>query len=447
MTTPNFVWDSSVNKSILCVYDSATGLPKYVDETAAMFAVKITDGTDVLDVLVQDAAFGTASKGLGVFGKYQITPTAYTDGDAVPILLDANGRIVLSSDIQIGAVELKDSDTDGRANIKAANTARTTATLVIATQPIDGAGAVLSTSAIKTAVEVIDNFISGARGLVTEDNSASIKTAVEIIDDVVLAEDAAHVSGDKGVQALAVRKDTAAGLASLDGDYHPLEVDVNGRLHVLDQNSAAIKTAVELIDDAIAGTEMQVDVVTSALPTGAATSALQTQPGVDIGDVTVNNAAGAAAVNIQDGGNSITIDATALPLPTDAATQTTLALIKAKTDNIDVAASTLAKEATQLLQPLAATTVTLYNVTMTLANTEYSQALPANTKILEFREQSTGFVTRYAFETGKVAGSVSPFRTLGAGEVKTLDGLNLTSKTLYVACSTAGKIMEIECWS
>ena len=29
------------------------------------------------------------------------------------------------------------------------------------------------------------------------------------------------------------------------------------------------------------------------LPTGAATSALQTQPGVDIGDVTVNNAAGA----------------------------------------------------------------------------------------------------------------------------------------------------------
>ena len=34
------------------------------------------------------------------------------------------------------------------------------------------------------------------------------------------------------------------------------------------------------------------------------------QPGVDIGDVTVNNAAGAAAVNIQDGGNSITVDGT-----------------------------------------------------------------------------------------------------------------------------------------
>lgn len=58
------------------------------------------------------------------------------------------------------------------------------------------------------------------------------------------------------------------------------------------------------------------------LPTNAATSALQTQPGVDIGDVTINNASGASAVNIQDGGNSITIDATSLPLPTGAATDT-----------------------------------------------------------------------------------------------------------------------------
>jgi hypothetical protein len=45
--------------------------------------------------------------------------------------------------------------------------------------------------------------------------------------------------------------------------------------------------------------------------------------------VTVLNAPLGAAVNIQDGGNSITIDATALPLPTGAATETTLATILA----------------------------------------------------------------------------------------------------------------------
>lgn len=55
---------------------------------------------------------------------------------------------------------------------------------------------------------------------------------------------------------------------------------------------------------------LSVDVNSSALPSGAATSALQTQPGVDVGDVTINNASGASAVNVQDGGNSLTVDGT-----------------------------------------------------------------------------------------------------------------------------------------
>jgi len=59
------------------------------------------------------------------------------------------------------------------------------------------------------------------------------------------------------------------------------------------------------------------------LPTGASTSALQTQPGVDIGDVTINNASGAGAVNIQDGGNSITVDGTVSVSGTVAVTQST----------------------------------------------------------------------------------------------------------------------------
>lgn len=43
-------------------------------------------------------------------------------------------------------------------------------------------------------------------------------------------------------------------------------------------------------------------------------STLGANDGVDIGDVTVNNAGGAAAVNIQDGGNSITVDAVDLDI-------------------------------------------------------------------------------------------------------------------------------------
>src|SRR3990167_9835339 len=55
-----------------------------------------------------------------------------------------------------------------------------------------------------------------------------------------------------------------------------LLITAAGEANVLESNSAAIKTAVETIDNAISGSEMQVDVITSALPSGAATSAAQT---------------------------------------------------------------------------------------------------------------------------------------------------------------------------
>ena len=59
-------------------------------------------------------------------------------------------------------------------------------------------------------------------------------------------------------------------------------------------NSAAIKTAVELIDNAISGSEMQVDIVAS-LPAGTnAIGKLAANSGVDIGDVTLT--AGTAAI-------------------------------------------------------------------------------------------------------------------------------------------------------
>ena len=56
------------------------------------------------------------------------------------------------------------------------------------------------------------------------------------------------------------------------------------------------------------------------------------QPGVDIGDVTVNNGPAAAAVNIQDGGNSITVDATDLDIRD----------LAFATDKVDVTGSTVA---------------------------------------------------------------------------------------------------------
>lgn len=122
-------------------------------------------------------------------------------------------------------------------------------------------------------------------------------TLTKILTALQKTEDAAHATGDKGMMLLAVRKDTATALAGTDADYIPLIVDANGRLHVLDQNSAAMKTALELIDNAISGSEMQVDVV-AALPAGTnAIGKLAANAGVNIGDVGVVEAASPATVN------------------------------------------------------------------------------------------------------------------------------------------------------
>lgn len=56
------------------------------------------------------------------------------------------------------------------------------------------------------------------------------------------------------------------------------------------------------------GSSITVDGTVSATQSGTWT--LGANSGVDIGDVTINNASGASAVNIQDGGNSITVDGT-----------------------------------------------------------------------------------------------------------------------------------------
>lgn len=123
------------------------------------------------------------------------------------------------------------------------------------------------------------------------------------------AEDTAHASGDKGIQSLTVRKDTAAATADSDGDYQPLTTDGSGRLHVngssvtqpvsaaslplptgaatsakqdtlighvdglegllttIDGDTGNISTKIDTVAGAVSGTEMQVDVVAS-LPAG-----------------------------------------------------------------------------------------------------------------------------------------------------------------------------------
>lgn len=89
---------------------------------------------------------------------------------------------------------------------------------------------------------------------------------------------------------------------------------------------------------------------------------------------------------------------------------------------------------------------TSYNVTMTLADTQYSQVLPAGLKRVQLR-CIDGTAMRYAYATGTVAAPTAPYHVLPANGVywDELDG-QATQLTLYVACGSAGKVAEILAW-
>ena len=168
-------------------------------------------------------------------------------------------------------------------------------------------------------------------------NTSNDSIKVDITSGAEYAEDSAHSTTNTGNFVLGVRNDTLAALGGTDGDYVAFQMNADGALYVdvanggvlesavdgletlltgIDADTDAIKTAVQLIDNAIDGSQMQVDVVAisaqsdgtyigdikfgESLPAGsAAIGKLAANSGVDIGDVDVTSVIpGVAATNL-----------------------------------------------------------------------------------------------------------------------------------------------------
>lgn len=138
--------------------------------------------------------------------------------------------------------------------------------------------------------------------------SVKITDGTDVADIVPLGTQV--VTADKGI----VTNTVIHGLNSGGGGaYVDVKVNPSGSLQIALGDITGVDgqaTMANSLPVVIASDQSAVPISAASLPlpSGAATAALQTQPGVDIGDVTINNGAGASAVNIQDGGNSITID-------------------------------------------------------------------------------------------------------------------------------------------
>jgi hypothetical protein len=89
------------------------------------------------------------------------------------------------------------------------------------------------------------------------------------------------------------------------------------------------------------------------------------------------------------------------------------------------------------------TTPAIYNLTMTLANTEYSQALPTGTRALTLHNRGL-YATQFSYTNGA---SGTTFITIPAGMYYYEEQVNLTSKTVYAQCPTAAQVLEIIVYS
>lgn len=85
------------------------------------------------------------------------------------------------------------------------------------------------------------------------------------------AEDVAHATGDMGFAVWAIRDDTLNIRSDTEGDYEPFHTNANGALWTLDVNSAAALTALELIDNSVVvlGTAVYTEATSSGLAIGA----------------------------------------------------------------------------------------------------------------------------------------------------------------------------------
>jgi hypothetical protein len=186
-------------------------------------------------------------------------------------------------------------------------------------------------AAIETAVELLDNAVSGTEFQV--DVVAALPAGTNNIGDVDVASLPAGSQAGATVKTAdydtGVGTDTvpmqgialpASGGAVAGGTVtDPVRIDptgsttqpvsgtvaVTGVATLAEQQTqtthlAAIETAVELLDNAVAGTEFQVDVVTSALPAGAATLVEQQTQTTHLATIAGDTTAIETAVQIMD---------------------------------------------------------------------------------------------------------------------------------------------------
>lgn len=239
----------------------------------------IATATQLLDdtVYTDDADWtDDTSKHLLVGGVYQSSPHTVTDGDVTPFLTDANGRLVVAA-----------TDNGSSLTVDGTVTANLSATDNAVLDNIDA-----DTSAIQTATEAIQAAVEGTVA----------------VSNTGLTELAAAINSSK-VDVNIVSSDVATGGTSAADD-----ADFTAGTTTGTPAQGVYESSPTSVTDGDLGT-------VGITQKRALKVQAQANGGVDIGDVTINNATIAVTqsgtwdeVGINDSGNSITVDANNLDI-------------------------------------------------------------------------------------------------------------------------------------
>lgn len=279
-----------------------------IDNGAGAAAVNIQDGGNSITV---DGTIAATQSGVWTVAATQSGSWILTANSGVDI-----GDVTINNAAGAAAVNIQ----DGGNSITVDGTIAATQSGIWSTRTLDGSGTAITSTAnaldvnIKSGVTltVALDFSSdtvtvyGSQGVPLQQKVTTNDLIVTLDGETVAATQSGTwiLGANSGIDIGDVTINNAAGAAAVN-------IQDGGNSITVDGTIAATQSGVWTVAATQSGTWNITNISgVISLPTGAATAALQTQPGVDIGDVTINNAAGAAAVNIQDGGNSITVDGT-----------------------------------------------------------------------------------------------------------------------------------------
>lgn len=240
--------------------------------------VNIVSGAGSGGTAAADDADFTAgtTQGTPSMGVYESSPTSVTDGDLGTVGITSGRRLKTSATIDAalpaGTNNIGDVDVLSSALPSGASTSAKQDTII---GHLDGVEGLLTT-------------IDGDTGTIaTQQTDGTQKT--QIVD---AGGEAVTVTGGK-LDVNATISGSSGGTSSIDDAAF----------------TAASDSGTPMMGFASADTVDSGDVGVLAMDTARNLKVIaQSNSGVDIGDVTINNAAGASAVNIQDGGNAITVD-------------------------------------------------------------------------------------------------------------------------------------------